>query len=65
MSVPRSVHLLSADEALRRRYGSMSVAVCGELVTSGTDGEEDPHYCAECVQEALRWCAELGASDRG
>ena len=35
------------------------------LVISGPDGEEDPHYCAECVHEALRWCAQPGAGERG
>lgn len=35
MSAPRRVHLLTADEVFRQGYGSTSVAVCGELLTSG------------------------------
>jgi hypothetical protein len=65
MSAPRSVHLLSADELFRRDYpASTGVAVCGELVTSGPDSEEDPHYCGDCVREALRWCALPGVGER-
>jgi hypothetical protein len=57
-AVREAVHLLPADELFRRDYpASTGVAVCGELVTSGPDREEDPHYCGDCVREALRWCA--------
>lgn len=59
----RAVHLLPAGEVFRG--WSTSVAVCGELVTSEPDGDEDSRYCAECVHEALRWCAEPGAGDHG
>ncbi|MGH3824146.1 MAG: hypothetical protein ACRDRA_15150 [Pseudonocardiaceae bacterium] len=61
----RAVHLLTAGEAFRQGYPSTSVAVCGELVTSGPDGENDPRYCPECVRAALRWCAEPGAGECG
>jgi hypothetical protein len=60
MSAPRSVHLLSAEELFQQGQESTPVAVCGELVTSGADREEDPHYCGDCVREALRWCALPG-----
>jgi hypothetical protein len=44
--------------------GSTSVAVCGELVTSEPDGEEDPSYCPKCVRAAIRWCAQPVPGDR-
>ncbi len=50
------VPLLAAGELFQQGYGSMSaVAVCGELVTEETDGEEDPCYCPQCVRAAIRW----------
>jgi hypothetical protein len=54
----RAVHLLPAGEHFRQGYRSTPVAVCGEPVTSGADGEDDPHYCPDCVREAIRWCAQ-------
>jgi hypothetical protein len=58
--VPRTtVHLLPMGELFRQGYGeSTSVAVCGELVTSGVSGDEDPRYCPDCVREAIRWNAQ-------
>lgn len=57
-----AVHLLPAGEVFRHGYGgSASVAVCGELVASGSDGEEDPSYCPDCVHEAIRWSAAVSA----
>ncbi len=53
----RAVHLLPAGELFRQGYPSTSVAVCGELVTSRPDSEEDPSYCPECVRAAIRRCA--------
>ena len=54
-----AVHLLPAGEVFRHGYGgSTFVAVCGELVTSGSDGEEDPSYCPDCVSEAIRWSTQ-------
>jgi hypothetical protein len=61
----RTVHLLPAGEVFRQGYPATSVAVCGEPVTSGADSEEDPSYCPDCVREALRWCAQLGAGEYG
>ncbi len=53
------MHLLPASELFRQGYGaSTSVAVCGELVTSGSDSEEIPRYCPDCVREAIRWSAQ-------
>jgi hypothetical protein len=46
------VHLLFAGETFQQGYPCTSVAVCGELVTSGPDGEEDHHYCPECVRRS-------------
>jgi hypothetical protein len=40
--------------------GSTSVAVCGELVTSEPDGEEDPSYCPMCVRGYPVVCAARG-----
>lgn len=37
----RAVHLLPAGEVFRQGYGSTSVALCGELVTSGPDGQKE------------------------
>ncbi len=59
----RAVHLLPAGELFRQGYPSTSVAVCGELVTNGPDGDEDPHYCPRCVRAALRWCATPATDD--
>lgn len=61
-----AVHLLPAGEVFGQGCESSAlVAACGELVTSGPGGEEDPHYCAECVREALRWCVQPAlVSDR-
>jgi hypothetical protein len=53
----RVVHLIPAGEVFPKDYGSMPVAVRGKSVTSGSDGEEDPSYCLDCVRAALRWCA--------
>lgn len=54
----RAVHLLAAGEHFRQGYVSPPVAVCGEPVTGGPDsGDDDPRFCAECVREALWWCA--------
>lgn len=50
------VHLLAAGEAFR--VWSTAVAVCGEPVTTEVDGGEEPHYCPDCVREAIRWCAQ-------
>lgn len=36
----------------------MSVAVCGELVTSEASGDEDARYCPDCIREAIRWNAQ-------
>jgi hypothetical protein len=49
------VHLVAAGEVSRgwRRL----VAVCGEVITGGPDGGDNPRYCDGCVREALRWCA--------
>jgi hypothetical protein len=56
----RAVHLLPAGELFEQGYPSTSVAVCGELVTSAPDGdEEDPGYCGDCVHAAIQW--EQGA----
>ncbi|MGH3975003.1 MAG: hypothetical protein ACRDS9_16985 [Pseudonocardiaceae bacterium] len=64
MSAPeQAVHLLPAGEVFRQGYPSTSVAVCGELVTSEPDGENDPHYCPECVRAAIRWCAQPVAGE--
>jgi hypothetical protein len=53
------VHLLAVGELFRQGYGgSTPVAVCGELVTSGTGEEDEPRYCPDCVREAIRWCAQ-------
>lgn len=57
------MHLLPAGELFRQGYPSTSVAVCGELVTSKPDSEENPAYCPECVRAAIRWCAQPGAGD--
>lgn len=59
------VHLLPAGKVFRQGYPSTSVAVCGALVTSGPDSEEDPSYCPECVPEALRWCVLVSADISG
>lgn len=58
--VPKtSVHLLPMGEQFRQGYGaSMSVAVCGELVTSEASGDEDARYCPDCIREAIRWNAQ-------
>ncbi|MGH3823349.1 MAG: hypothetical protein ACRDRA_11055 [Pseudonocardiaceae bacterium] len=61
----RAVHLLPAGEVSRQGCPSTSVAVCGEPVTSGSDSEDDPSYCPDCVREALRWCAQPGAGACG
>ncbi|MGH3694923.1 MAG: hypothetical protein ACRDRX_13210 [Pseudonocardiaceae bacterium] len=59
MSVGRAAHLLPAGEAFRQGYPSTPVAVCGEPMTSAPGGEDDPHYCPECVRTAIRWCAPI------
>ncbi len=74
-ALERAVHLLPAGEAFWQGYGSASVAICGDLVTGREPGDEDdpdPHYCPECVEAAIWWCARLvgaeipgaGADDR-
>lgn len=43
------------------------MAVCGELVSNGSngmDGEQDPSYCPDCVRAAIRWCVQPVAEDR-
>lgn len=59
-----AVHLLAAGGEVSRGWGT-SVAVCGALVTSGAEGEEDPRYCADCVRAAIRWCVQPVVGDRG
>lgn len=59
----RAVHLLPAGELFRHGYGSTPVAVCGELVTSGADGQEDSGYCPDCVRAAIRWSAQPWAGE--
>lgn len=60
-----AVHLLAAGELFRQGYGAnTAVAVCGKLVTSGADGNEDPDYCPDCVREAIRRSAQP-ATPRG
>jgi hypothetical protein len=55
------VHLLPAGELFGQGYPNTSVAVCGALVISGSDGDEvGPSYCPECVSVALWWIARLG-----
>lgn len=56
LSPGNAVHLLlPARELFRAGYGtSTAVAVCGELVTDQTDGEEDPSYCPDCVRAAIQ-----------
>lgn len=53
------VHLLPAGEAFPQRgcYPNTPVAVCGEVVTSASDSEEDPRFCSDCVRVAMRWSA--------
>jgi hypothetical protein len=53
--VSEPVHLVAAGEA--SRGWRTLVALCGEVDTDGPDGGENPRYCAECVREAIRWCA--------
>ena len=52
--VSESVHLVAAGEV--SRGWRTVVAVCGEVVTGGPEGGENPRYCAGCVREAIRWC---------
>lgn len=59
----QAVHLLAAGEVFRQGCGGALVAVCGEAVTSGPDGEEDPSYCPDCVRAAIRWCAQPETGD--
>lgn len=54
-----AVHVLPAGELFERGYPSTLVAVCGEPVISGPDGDENPGYC-RCVRAAQRWCASAG-----
>ena len=62
----RAVHLLPAGEVLWQGYPSTPVALCGELVSSAPDGEEDePRYCHACVRAALQWSEWPPAGDRG
>jgi hypothetical protein len=50
----RGVHLLPAGEPFRQGYPNTSVAVCGEPVTSGPNGDDvNPGYCPDCVRAAL------------
>lgn len=58
-----AVHLLPAGEVFWQGYPSTPVAVCGEPVTGEPDGEEDHHYCPECVRVAIWWCAQPVAGD--
>jgi hypothetical protein len=54
----RAAHLFPAEEVFRHGYPSTLLAVCGELADSGTDIEDDPRYCHECVRAALRWSVQ-------
>ncbi|HET9257938.1 MAG TPA: hypothetical protein VFO16_22430 [Pseudonocardiaceae bacterium] len=56
-TVAAPVHLLAAGELFRQGYPSTGLAVCGQPVTSGPDIEE-PRYCSDCVEEAIRWSAQ-------
>jgi hypothetical protein len=57
--VSAPVYLVPAGEVFQRGYGgSTPVAVCGAVVTGGPDGRDDPHYCPDCVRDAIRWGAE-------
>jgi hypothetical protein len=59
--VGRAVHLLPTGELFEQGYPNTSVAVCGEPVTSGPDGDEvNLSYCSQCVGAALRWIARPG-----
>lgn len=58
----RAVHLLPAGEAFLQGYPSTSVAVCGEPVTGGPDGDEvDLRYCADCSRAVMQRTARPGA----
>lgn len=65
-----AVHLLPADDSVRKLFPSARVALCGRLVdpselppAMGTpDCEGEHRYCPACVREALRWSAETGAA---
>jgi hypothetical protein len=55
-----AVHLVTADEAAQRGYGSSTlVAVCGAQVcaSSPAPADDDPKYCLDCVASAARWSA--------
>jgi hypothetical protein len=65
-ALARAVHLLAAGEMVRRGYPCTPVAVCGEPVTSGPEGEDDPNYCPDCVRAAIQGCARpVGSDGRG
>jgi hypothetical protein len=50
----------------RRGYPCTPVAVCGEPLTSGSDSEDDPNYCPDCVRAAIQGCARpVGGDGRG